>query len=344
MHKAAKRLNIILNNHLHLNNLYNTTNSNCLAHELVRLHINTHHRFLTLDIKDLYVSVPIQETLNLTKAQLTRNNKRSTNQIMTLQNIILKQNYFSFGGQIYQPDKGVATGSPVSGTMAEVFLQHLEESTIKHLTDTKILSFYTRYVDDILLIYDSTHANQDNILQYINTIHSNIQLSLTLESNIGVNFLDLSITRNPTHFSIGTYRKPTTTDTTINFLSNHPLEHKMAAYSFLIRRMLTLPLHREQQFDEWQQIRHTAHNNNIPKKLLTWLKLRTLWSKSQSEPPTPTPLNNHTKWVTFTYPSPQIRKVTNIFRHTNIRIAFKCNNTISQLSKPITKKTSHRAL
>jgi hypothetical protein len=33
----------------------------------------------------------------------------------------------------------------------------------------------------------------------------------------------------------------------------------------------------------------------------------------------------------------QIRKVTNIFKHTNIRIAFKCSNTISQLSKRINK-------
>ena len=69
-------------------------------------------------------------------------------------------------------------GSPISGTMAEIFLQQLENSIIKHLTDTRILSFYTRYVDDILLIYDSTRTNPDNILQYINTIHNNITLSL----------------------------------------------------------------------------------------------------------------------------------------------------------------------
>jgi hypothetical protein len=102
----------------------------------------------------------------------------------------------------------VAMGSPVSGTMAEIFLQHLEGTIIKHLIYTKILHFYTRYVDDILLIYDSTRTNPDNILQFIDTIHSNIQLSPTLESNKSVNFLDLSITRNPTHFSIGIYRKP----------------------------------------------------------------------------------------------------------------------------------------
>jgi len=224
-------------NHLHLNNLYNT-NSNNLAHELIKLHINTHHR-LIFNIKDLFVNIPTHKTLNLTKTQLTKHDQHSTHQIMKLLNIILKQN-FSFHGQIYQPDKGVAMGSPVSGTIAEVVLQHLKETIIKHLTNTRILSFYTRYVDDIFLIYDSTRTNSDNILQYIDTIHSNIQLSPKLEYNNTVNFVDLSITRNPTHLSIGIYQKPTTTDTTTNFLSNHPLEHRMAAYRFLIRRMLSL--------------------------------------------------------------------------------------------------------
>jgi magnesium-transporting ATPase (P-type) len=87
-------------------------------------------------------------------------------------------------------------GSPISGTMAEVFLQQLENSIIKHLIDAKMLSFYTSYVDDIFLIYDSTRTNPDNILQYIDTIHSSIQLNPTMESN-DVNFLDLTITKDP---------------------------------------------------------------------------------------------------------------------------------------------------
>jgi len=82
---------------------------------------------------------------------------------MALLDIILRQNYFSFQGQIYQPDKSVAMGSPISGTMAEVFLQQLEKSIIKHLIDAKILSFYTRYIDDIFLIYDSTCPNCNTV-------------------------------------------------------------------------------------------------------------------------------------------------------------------------------------
>ena len=208
---------------------------------------------------------------------------------MTLLNINLRQYYFSFLGRIYQPDEGVAMGSPIPGTIAEVFLQQLENSIIRHLIDAKILSFYTRYVDDIFLIYDSTRTNPDYILQYIDTTHSNIQLSPTMESNNNVNFLDLSITRRPTCLGISILRKPTSTDTTINFLSNHPLEHKMAAYRFFISRMLSLPLDKEQQDKDWQHILHIAHNNGIPLTLLTKLRLRIQRNNSLPKSPTPPP-------------------------------------------------------
>ena len=164
-HKTAKRLNTILNNHLHLDNHYSTINSNSLANELVKLKIRNHQRLLTLDIKDLYVNVPILKTLNLTRAQLIIHiDKQTTHQIMAVLDTILRQKYFFFQGLIYQPDKGVVMGSPISGTMAEVFLQQLEKSIIKHFIDTKILSFYTRYVDDIFLIYDYTLTNPDTAI------------------------------------------------------------------------------------------------------------------------------------------------------------------------------------
>ena len=95
-------------------------------------------------------------------------------------------------------------GSQISGTMAEIFLQ-FENNIIKHLIDAKILSLYTRYVDDILIIYDSMRTNPDNILQYNDSIHSNIQLRPTMESANNVNFLDLSITRRPTCLNISIF-------------------------------------------------------------------------------------------------------------------------------------------
>jgi hypothetical protein len=94
----------------------------------------------------------------------------------------------------YQLD---AMGSPISGTVAEIFLQQLEKTHIKHLIDSKHLIFYARYVDDILIIYDSTFTSPTNIQHYMDTIHGNIKLNPTHETNEKVNFLDLSITRKP---------------------------------------------------------------------------------------------------------------------------------------------------
>jgi len=80
---------------------------------LVKLKINNKHRLLTLDIKDLYVNIPIKETIEITRVHLLKNNDRqTTNQITTLLEIILGQNYFSFQDQLYQPEKGVAMGVP----------------------------------------------------------------------------------------------------------------------------------------------------------------------------------------------------------------------------------------
>jgi hypothetical protein len=52
-YKTAKKLNNILNQHLHLNNYYKINNSNELANNLTKLKINVNHRLIRLDIKVL---------------------------------------------------------------------------------------------------------------------------------------------------------------------------------------------------------------------------------------------------------------------------------------------------
>jgi len=96
--------------------------------------------------------------------------------------------------------------------------------------DTKTLAFYTRHVDDILLIYNTKHITFDKINEYINQLHPNLKLNPTHETNNSISFLDLLIVRNQSNLEIDIYRKPTITDTTINFFSNHSTEHQMAAY------------------------------------------------------------------------------------------------------------------
>ena len=95
-----------------------------------------------------------------------------------------------------------------------------------------------------------------------------------IENNGCISFLDILIIRKPYNLEIYIFRKPTTTDTTINFASNHPMEHKIAACRHHITRMHSLPLTPEWKQTEWALIQSRAQNNNFPKKLLQNLNLQ----------------------------------------------------------------------
>ena len=194
----------------------------------------------------------------------TQNNRNITQQILQLLNTTLQQNYFTFANKIYQPITGISMGSPLSNDITEIFLQHQEQTLLKHLMENKTIEYYTRYVDDILIIYNTDHTNMETICHYINSIKPDLTFTPTQQHNKTISFLDLHIARKNNTLDINIYRKPTTTDTTINYYSNHPTEQKLAAYRFLINRMLTLPLTQTNKNKEWLKIQTIAHNNNFP--------------------------------------------------------------------------------
>jgi hypothetical protein len=92
--------------------------------------------------------------------------------------------------------------------------------------------------------------------------------------------------------------------------------------------MHLLPLTAEKKQKEWKIIQHIATKNNFPQNLLQKLKQQIL----HKDHPQKTN-DSHKIWTTFTYYSPQIHKVTNLFKNTNIRIAFRSTNTIKRLLK-----------
>ena len=130
-----------------------------------------------------------------------------------------------------------------------------------------------------MIVYNTKLISPETICNQINKLHPNLVFSPTHDMIKIISFLDLQITRLPTAIDIDIYRKTTTTNTTINFRSNLPIEHKMATYRYLINRMLTLPLTPANRKIEWHKILIIANNNNFPLQLITNLK-RKLQQKS----------------------------------------------------------------
>jgi hypothetical protein len=94
----------------------------------------------------------------------------------------------------------------------------------------------------MFIVYNSTKTKIEEIQSYTDRIHKNLKFTITQENNKQINFLDILITIQEQKLEINIFRKNTTTDTTINYLSNHPMEHKIEAYRYYINRMNKLPL------------------------------------------------------------------------------------------------------
>jgi len=181
----------------------------------------------------------------------------------------------------------------------------------------------------VYVYFDKTKINLHTVNTYISSIHSNIKLNATYEEQNSIDFLDLTISCQHKKLEIDIYRKPTTTDTTINFLSNHPIEQKMAAYRYHITRMHLLPLDPDKKHKEWMTIQTIAKNNNIPQQLLQKLNRQIQQKTDQNSEK-----KDNKIWTTFTYHSPKIRTITNMFKNTNIGIAFRTTTMLHQCIRP----------
>jgi len=94
--------------------------------------------------------------------------------------------------------------------------------------------------------------------------------------------------------------------------------------------MLSLPLSKEKRKKDWQKILTIANNNKFPKHQIE--KLKTQITQKNSKYVNENQTQN--EWSIFTYHSPIIRKITNRFKQTDIKIAFRNKNKIRQIIRP----------
>ena len=163
-------------------------------------------------------------------------------------------------------------GSPISSTLAEIYLQYLEEIYGKHCLENKEITFYKSYVDNILIIYDQNRTDEDTIYNMINNTDEQLKFKISREENKTTNYLDLSINRNANNMDPNIYRKPTYMDIIIHFSSNHPYDHKLAAFKYYINRMITTPITEQAVKQEWNKIIITALNNGFPEQTVHKLR------------------------------------------------------------------------
>ena len=288
---------------------------------------------------NLFTNAPVHETLEILRDNLEQNKTLHVDEIdeiINLLRLILAQNYFTFNGKYYIQNEDLAMGSPLSGFLADVYLNHYENKYIfsdNNRYNMNIIQ-YARYVDDTFIIYNGTIRQLNNLKSYLNSINNNIQFTLEVEENDSINFLDITVSKNSQKFEFNIYRKPTTTDTVIHADSHHPFSQKMASFHSFVHRLLTVPLNENNYNNEIHTLKHIAivngYNSNIIDKLIN--KHKNFKSKPESEYISAT-YGNHTPFI-----------LVNTFRKFNYQISFRTNNKLLKLLNkrppiPLNKKS-----
>jgi peptide methionine sulfoxide reductase MsrA len=184
-YKLASFLTKIIGEYITLPNTFNVQNTMQLISELNTISINQNARMCSFDITNMYTNIPLNEVIYTIRNTLTKEEYPQANihEIDTITKFIIEQNYFQHNNQFYKQKEGLAMGAPSSSILSEMYLQFLEHNEVlKIISDHKIVS-YSRYVDDILLLYDHTSTNMEQVLNAFNNIHRNIQFTVEKETN-----------------------------------------------------------------------------------------------------------------------------------------------------------------
>jgi hypothetical protein len=210
---------------------------------------------------------------------------------------------------------------------AEIYLQHLENTKIYDILLTSKIVGYFRCVDDILILYNENQTNIGKVLNQFNEATPGLSFTLELEQNNKLNFLDLTINRDPDGLQIEIYKKPTTTDLIIPRDSCHPIEHKKAAIRYFMNRIHTYNLNPTKKLKELNTVQQIIKNNKYATTAATELSNKK--KKDQHHKETQNP-----KWTRFTYIGQEIRTMTKLFKNTNVKIGNTTNNNLAKLLSP----------
>jgi hypothetical protein len=300
---------------------FNIKNTTELIQNLKETPILLYFTFASLDITNMYSNIPVTETKQLL-ADIREHNLIDTQINQELLNwyyVITKQNYLINNNGIIIPKDSRAMGAPSSSIIAEMFVQRTENSHLAHLTQKRKIIKYFRYVDDIFLIFDPNYMNIQAILNDFYAMHPKLHFTAEIEQNNTLNYLDISIHKTPTNIKSFIYRKPTFSDTIIPYTSNNHKQHTYTAIKFPYNRINTYQLHKEEYQQEENIIHNILYNNSF---LIQPQKSPNLNPNKKFSP-----THKH-RWATFTYIGKETTYITNIFKHSDIRIAYRTNNTI----------------
>ena len=288
--KLAKYL-VPLLSHL-TTNQYSVKNSSEFASYITKQSSN---QFLvSYDVQSLFTNVPIHETIAIILEKIFTSDDTlyygiNTSEFSTLLKLAVSDNHFIFNDQIYKQTEGMAMGSPLGPTFANIFMSALETQFLETSLPTSTPNFYRRYIDDIIAGFPS-ELDAKQFLKHINKAHPNTKFTLETETNNCINFLDIAITKSSSNFATNVFRNDCYTGLGLNFYSFCPEIYKINSCKTLITRAYKICSNWVNFSQEMKVLEKYFNKNSYPSHIFqNCLKsfLDTVYSPQQSIPTVP---------------------------------------------------------
>jgi len=127
-------------------------------------------------------------------------------------------------------------GSSLSPVIADIVMRDLETSCLNSINCQ--LTFYYRYVDDIVMAVSSDNINL--IFNTFNSFYNRIKFTIEYEESRSISFLDLFLTIKDDTLFINWFHKSSFSDRFLSFYSCHPLCHKVGMMYGLVDKAFSL--------------------------------------------------------------------------------------------------------
>ena len=223
----------------------------------------------SFDIKSLFTCVPVQQVIDicadalfrdgLNRSRLTESNFRK---LMCMSTTSVE---FLFNNDVYNQKDGVAMGSPLGPTLANIFVGFYEEKLFASFPKPPT---YFRYVDDTFVIFDNS-CEHELFLHQLNSMHPALQFTTETEENRCPPFLDVFIEKDPISqkYLTSVYRKPTFTGDYIRFEAFCHKNRKVSLIRTLVNRAKQI-CSPERLQSELSQLKLIFCNNGYPAYLV----------------------------------------------------------------------------
>jgi hypothetical protein len=248
----------------------------------------------SLDVDSLFTNIPLIETMDICTKLLFQENDTvhgmNREDFKQLLSIATTESFILFDNEFYQQIDGVAMGSPLGPTLANIFLCFHEKKWLSDCPCEFKPVYYQRYVDDIFLLFNNS-GSIDQFKQYMNNRHPNMNFTSENESENSLPFLDVYVTRQASQFITSVYRKPTFSGVYTNFDSFLPAIYKSGLITTLLSRSFTICSNWDHIHREIINIKTFLLKNGYPEKLLNHMVSRFL-NKIHSRKQ---PATDHTK-------------------------------------------------